>query len=577
MRSIASVARWAAYLLVAATMLVVIVACPEGPAGEPGQPGQPGVPGVPADPAGTRPVTIGTIAEQAVVVGTPVTLDVAAYFHDENALTYMASSNTPTVAGASATGSKVTITGVGAGMAMITVTATDPDGLSIKQVFMVMVTVTATEPKPTSPGAECGGPLSTSGQDDLKKECSVTLEDGQHLRSADDSKVMVVHPATESSNVWKLKALDRTDAKGIVVSILDGNRKEVDSITVVVQNSLPTRDPDGSRPPVPGIQLTLNDDDGDWGVDETAVDKPFDGAVKGTYYYKDGVSLVGYFKDTDASDGLVFSRDIITTSSPYIVIRHVESDGSDIYFDVLEEGNSTDRQEFEITAYAKDKAAAKSTDSVTIQYEWPAPREWTYLVSQNVDGGFQFRPVGLRTGVEHMLRFTRHGSKGEAADADNFLFHLIDGVAEELGKIDDGKAVDDSQAVATPFSTVTGASDVVTELGDLSKPAPETCTGTGDSVTGGGQSLYLHIGKAGPLESIGELTLPAGANIGDAVQATLDFTLKRRVPGDAMITFDVRACYRAKDTADLAWHAVAGTSRTLHLGVKYVESGTTEY
>ena len=74
MRSIASAARWAAYLLVTATMLVVIVACPEGPAGEPGQPGQPGAsPVSPVRPLCCRRSLVGTIDAITVTAGAAAT------------------------------------------------------------------------------------------------------------------------------------------------------------------------------------------------------------------------------------------------------------------------------------------------------------------------------------------------------------------------------------------------------------------------------------------------------------------------------------------------------------------------
>ena len=87
------------------------------------------------------PEVAAAIDDQTVGVGAQVTVDVAGAFSDPDgdALGYEATSDAPTVATASVSGSAVTVTGVAEGTATVTVTATDPGGLSAAQAFGVTV------------------------------------------------------------------------------------------------------------------------------------------------------------------------------------------------------------------------------------------------------------------------------------------------------------------------------------------------------------------------------------------------------------------------------------------------------
>ena len=243
MRSIASVTRWAAYLLVATTLLVVIVACPEGPSGEPGQPGQPGLPGQPGQPgqpAGIPPINSGSIAAVAATAGETVTIDAATYFTEPQgeALVYAASSSATDVATASAEGSVVSITGVAAGTATISVTATDPGGLSSTQTFVVTVTaadsVPTVEPIMTPCGAE---PM-------LKKKetCEEAVTSTQALESGDTNIVSV---ALKSGTVstWVVTAKNKGSTTLRVVDKATKGVARIKQIEVV--NTAPTRSRQG--------------------------------------------------------------------------------------------------------------------------------------------------------------------------------------------------------------------------------------------------------------------------------------------------------------------------------------------
>ena len=88
-----------------------------------------------------RPEPVGTISDQTVEVGDPVTVNLSSYFNDPDGdhLTYTARSSVSAVAAVSVSGSTVTITAVAAGSATITITARDPGDLTATQRFEVTV------------------------------------------------------------------------------------------------------------------------------------------------------------------------------------------------------------------------------------------------------------------------------------------------------------------------------------------------------------------------------------------------------------------------------------------------------
>ncbi|MXW16966.1 MAG: hypothetical protein F4Z83_05325, partial [Gemmatimonadetes bacterium] len=84
-----------------------------------------------------QPVPAGTIPEQTVEVGEPVSVDLSPYFDDPDGdtLTYAARSSGPGLATVSVTGSTLVIAAVAKGTTTVTVTATDPEGLEATQTF----------------------------------------------------------------------------------------------------------------------------------------------------------------------------------------------------------------------------------------------------------------------------------------------------------------------------------------------------------------------------------------------------------------------------------------------------------
>jgi hypothetical protein len=383
------------------------------------------------------------------------------------------------------------------------------------------------------------------------KTCKVTLKETQLLRSEGPAKV-TANPDGASRTVWVVTALDRTGDAGVVIKVLDvvdegARHEESGMFTVVVANSLPVRS-DKLAPP-PGIKLNEHD----W----MDTDKDFAKQPANTYYYTHAAGLESYFKDSDASDGIDFTKANVRVSDPaHVIVRHVDTDGANIYFDVVEEGSDTTRQNFTITVFAQDKAKAVSAETVEIQYEWPAPRKWNYEVEQNRDGGFQTRPVGLRKGVSHTLMF----SKYETAPADANLLRLLDKVVVSGGDADVIKELDDAAT-----ETITGYSSTL----DLEKPSDPT------SVIDNAIEIYLAVTGSGVVKNVGDLTPVAPGTDHTADEGTVSFEVDRT--GRGTITFVVKAWYTAKKASAADWHDIASTKRTLHLDVSHVGAGTTTY
>ena len=96
---------------------------------------------VTVDVANRRPVPVGTIPSQSIVVGQAVTVALSSYFDDPDgdALEYSAEVSSPSVAAAETSGATLTIRGRSPGNTRVTVTARDPSGLSATQRVSVSV------------------------------------------------------------------------------------------------------------------------------------------------------------------------------------------------------------------------------------------------------------------------------------------------------------------------------------------------------------------------------------------------------------------------------------------------------
>ena len=95
----------------------------------------------PLVPDARPPEPVGAIANQVIVAGETVTLEVSPYFRDPDGgtLTYAPASSAAGVVSVSQSGATLTLVGVAQGTATVTVTASDPDRLTAAQSFQTVV------------------------------------------------------------------------------------------------------------------------------------------------------------------------------------------------------------------------------------------------------------------------------------------------------------------------------------------------------------------------------------------------------------------------------------------------------
>ena len=148
------------------------------------------------------PQRVGSIPAQQINIGQSATVNVAAYFSDPDgdALTYTATSSSPTVTRASVSGSTVTITGLSAGTATITVTARDPEGLTATQ--QARVTVQQPNRAPTRVGSIPAQSLNPGGIATVNASPYFTDPDGDALTyTAASSNSVVARSSVSGSTV----------------------------------------------------------------------------------------------------------------------------------------------------------------------------------------------------------------------------------------------------------------------------------------------------------------------------------------------------------------------------------------
>ena len=535
MRSIASAARWAAYLLVAATMLVVIVACPEGPAGEPGQPGQPGQPG---EPAKLPPIPVGSIDAVSVVAGQSAdAMDVSAYFSEPEGqdLTYSVSTSDATVATAAVTGSSVTITGVGAGTARITVTATDTTALSISQVIAVTVTAVPVGPVAMMPCAAV--PM-------LKKDetCEEAVAAGQALESGDTSIFSVTVKADTDGLIWTVKA---TGKGKTTLRVVDKATKQVVRIKqATVINTDPERSDKVLDTTVDLLEMTRH----------TSATPSFNyDAKKDTLYTIDmRGSFASYFKDKDGASDL--AKYHITTDTPYVIVRGQHADNGMVLVDVANMAADS----FQLSIVAEDKGMAMSP-ALTGMVRWQPAVGRTYVVEQFDSGNLRTEDIELRwgSGVTHTLRFAQVLPIVAPATA-------TDEVALEF--IADWTAPAASDWPGTEFP----GDDFLVSTTKPTEATTDTSPADGIIDVSGGR--YIEITATSPI-SVGAYTAVANGATGDARFPTLAFTLRgsgasEPATGTATITINYYAVYDADGIDDPATTDVvegAAQERKVHL------------
>ena len=108
------------------------------------------------EPDPNPPVAVEPIADQTVISGDSVVLDLSDHFVDPDGdtLTFAARTSDAPVATASVSVATLTVRALSTGQATVTVTATDPGGLSAEQAFLAAVPNRPPEAVGTIPGLE---------------------------------------------------------------------------------------------------------------------------------------------------------------------------------------------------------------------------------------------------------------------------------------------------------------------------------------------------------------------------------------------------------------------------------------
>lgn len=180
------------------------------------------------------PQRVGSIPAQAVNIGASVTLNAAGYFSDPDgdALTYTATSSTPTVARVSASGSTVTITGLTAGSATLIVTARDPKGLTATQ--QARVTVQQRNRAPTRVGTIPAQSLNPGGRVAVTLSSYFRDPDGDALSYSATSSTSTVARVSVLSSVATVTGVTAGSATVTVTARDPGGLTATQTFTVRV-------------------------------------------------------------------------------------------------------------------------------------------------------------------------------------------------------------------------------------------------------------------------------------------------------------------------------------------------------
>ena len=184
------------------------------------------------------PEPVGTMPDETVEVGDPITVDLAPYFSDPDGdpLTFTARSSNSRVARVSVSGPTVTITAVAKGTAEVTITATDSEGLSATQTFETMVPNRAPEPVGTMPDE------TVAVGDDVTVDPESYFEDpdGDPLRYRARSSNTSVARVSVSGSAVTIRAI----AKGTAEVTITATDSEGLSATQSFETMVPNRPPE---------------------------------------------------------------------------------------------------------------------------------------------------------------------------------------------------------------------------------------------------------------------------------------------------------------------------------------------
>ena len=319
------------------------------------------------------PEPVGTIPNETVEVGDPVTVDLSPYFTDPDgdALTYTARSSRTGVARVSVSGSAATITGVAKGTAHVTITATDPEGLIATQTFQSTVPNRSPEPVGTIPNetVEVGDPVTV----DLSPY--FTDPDGDALSyTASTSNSGVVRASVSGGTLTITAVAAGTASLTVTASDGDGGRA---TQTLEVSVPQPNRAP---RPvgSIPARALTA-------------------GATA-------AINASAYFSDPDG-DVLTYSA---TTSDSKVARASVS--GSTVTIAAIANGSAT------VSVTARDPGGLTATQPVALIVRAPgpdlaftdvSPATATVAPGQSVTFTFRVRNQGTESSAATTIRAMR--------------------------------------------------------------------------------------------------------------------------------------------------------------------------
>ncbi|MYI45474.1 MAG: hypothetical protein F4123_03615 [Gemmatimonadetes bacterium] len=270
------------------------------------------------------PEPVGTIPDETVDVGDPITVDLSPYFTDPDGdpLTYTARSSDRNVARVTVSGSVVTITAISKGTADVTITATDSEGLSATQAFESTVPNRSPEPEGTIPDetVEVGDPVTV----DLSPY--FTDPDGDDLTYTARSSNTRVATVSVSGSVVTITAV----ARGTADLTATATDSEGLSATQTFESAVPNRQPE----PVGTIPDETVEVD-----DEATVD------------------LSSYFTDPDGDDLTYTARSSNTN------VARVSVSGSTLTITARATGRAT------ITVTARDPGGLTATQRVRVTVE----------------------------------------------------------------------------------------------------------------------------------------------------------------------------------------------------------------
>ena len=199
-----------------------------------------------------QPVPAGTIPEQTVEVGEPVSVDLSPYFDDPDGdtLTYAARSSGPGLATVSVTGSTLVIAAVAKGTTTVTVTATDPEGLEATQTFQSTI--------PNRPP----GPTGTIPEQTLYIGDTVTVDLSPYFDDPDGDALMYAAASTNSGVVTASASgstlVIAAGAKGTATVTVTATDPEGLAATQTLQSTIPNRPP-GPTGTIPEQTFHLGD------------------------------------------------------------------------------------------------------------------------------------------------------------------------------------------------------------------------------------------------------------------------------------------------------------------------------